>query len=475
MYFNFKPTVKSFTLDKTGSYHQQYRRAFQARDDAGGYESLLAHLKVLSANAGTDDAEDLLYPSATPYSGNFLSTNPVAEKVGIDGGWSAPRFAFELVVEHQSAREMTMRYHVYGHAPLSVVEATGAMNLQTEFTINSIVTTYLSGAPEAKDHEGIHALYSNQGVLYNAAHSMQSSARLYLMRPEEVFAYIDTQFFTMETFDDREIVDTRRILAASPKMFDRDSALASEYTGAILSAHHVIGSHGLLNDDEVLCNEQCQNLVSANPASSDALLATFAAIRGNGQGSHFTLANLLVLDANAVDVIKVRNLRMPALHLAGSGSADDSSGSDITSVTAAAIAQALPALMGNALLKSVQVSTTNLSKIGQVRTTVSGGQTLVPADLSASTVAFTRQLETLMRSLSYQDLMVYALEIDANLGGEFRVRLSVDGQCAKYFVTPAFADAMLAPVLSDNKENANAMGEAFHVLFEMAHDADKGA
>lgn len=472
MYFKFNHTVKSFTMDKTGGYRQQYRRAYHACPDASGYESLAAHLAAVTANAlanGTTESSGL---AELDYVGNFLSASPVAEKVSIEGGWDAPRYAFELVVEESSTYDRVTQHHIYGYAPLSAVTDKGELCLQSEFTINSIVVTHSQGAFANQGDAQVQRFYSSHGVISNQTHSMQNPARLYLIRPQEVFGYIDTRLMPMAGFDDCEILDMRRVLTVAPRMFHRENAVADSYTAALLNAYHAVNSCEEPEGSEVERNALCQEMVSEDTANSNPLLTALAKIRNQRESHQFTLANLIALDASVADVMKVRNLRMPALHLSGGAHADESGGSDITSVTAAAIAQALPALMSTVLLKAVRVSITNIGATGQTQMLVLNGQTLVPADFDACQEAFTLRLKTLMESLSYQGLLAYALEIDANLGGEIRVHLSLNGQPTMYFVTPAFADAMLAPVLTDTEANANDVGQAFHAFFDTLPKTD---
>lgn len=143
-------------------------------------------------------------------------------------------------------------------------------------------------------------------------------------------------------------------------------------------------------------------------------------------------------------------------------------------LAATIIAQSLPVVMINAMYSKVDNLIFNTrARMGEPRVLAGRCTPFIPGLEATSTLDyFESSLETvLLRGISHNGLFDIDATINANIDQDIEIWISLDGGDENYFVFPAFADSLLAPVLSDNIQTVDLLADDIVKLAANVHRA----
>jgi hypothetical protein len=128
--------------------------------------------------------------------------------------------------------------------------------------------------------------------------------------------------------------------------------------------------------------------------------------------------------------------------------------------------------MMDLMLSKVYFRATNHSIGGVVVVTLIDGKSITTADLSQHYELFKRRLEhEVLFDMTHGNQTLFNLEMQADLFGETRITLALDGGPAIPYTTPSFCDSLLTPVMTGSKDNFFGVVHDFETLMNALPEA----
>ncbi len=117
---------------------------------------------------------------------------------------------------------------------------------------------------------------------------------------------------------------------------------------------------------------------------------------------------------------------------------------------------------------------TNADTGGHVHTRIVGAKSFTTnADMSRELQALIFSLENqLLKSLSFNNQRGFQVDMVCDLLGETIVQVSLDGAAPVPYVTPSFADALMAPVVTHNYGILDGVASDFDALMTDIYEND---
>jgi hypothetical protein len=200
--------------------------------------------------------------------------------------------------------------------------------------------------------------------------------------------------------------------------------------------------------------------------AKDPFLLSISSFSGNGISNTFTFRDLMNMDPD-VERVTVVTLLSPTTSSTThrTGQTADWGSSDITTSTATILSQSIPSMLMDLALTRVVFKATNRTMNGMPFVTIIDAQGFSSGDLSQSLQAFTTRLETeILRDISYDNTIDYAIEMNIDLLGETWISLSLNGEPNTDYVTPSFCDALMVPVITSDGMRAVTLASDFELL-----------
>jgi uncharacterized protein (DUF736 family) len=333
-----------------------------------------------------------------------------------------------------------------------------------EFYVNSVMQirrtteiTPIGNQVHSNVTDSSHILVDNN---WNGIYSPVNEQR---MRPTDVFATMGRAHLNI----DGPIIDTRATSTQMAAKSRRTNANAACYMSQILKGYSqatTLTEYGAGND-EIL--NKARGMAEENQATKDPFLSAIAQIRGAQViGNVFTFNDLLHLDPN-VESVTAAQLLNPVMKskVHSAGMTATWQGSDMETHVATILSQSVPSLLMDLALTRVVFRATNRTINSAVTTAIVDAQGFISGDLTRQLDTFLLRLEhEILRDISHDNMMDYAVEMQIDLLGETWIRFSIGGNPYVDYVTPSFADALLAPVITSDDQRAVTLASDFESL-----------
>lgn len=452
--------VISFRIQETGTYNTQYARPYTTDMNRQSMQNIVDH--TLQARARGQSVTPIMMADAN--NGKPI-VEPVTRPEGtieIPNGWTERRFRFMLVIESKFHVGGTNRLYYTGYSTHADMSYAGSIDPNMQFFINSVVRTRIMEMMTPQGSAISENLMSGRHLISNNNwEGCLNPHQTFLMRPEDVF----NQMQTSHLGGNDVIIDTRNQAQRNATTSNLGNGLAHNYSSTIINSYLKAGDarpsydtdgSEIFNDARRLSTNQDDN----------PLTMAIAQLRQYGLVTNtFTLNELTQIDINTPNVTEYFPLTqgdMGIIHAAGQ-TADWMSEDGIT-MAAVKIGQAIPALMSSVMLQKADIISTNSSIGGQPETKVVG------VGINASNIPMRCQMlgtrfETeLIRDISFNNCIPYYIEVKADVFGETRIRVSLNGGAIYDYAVPSFCDNLLTPIVTTDAMNSSRMGSDFSAL-----------
>jgi hypothetical protein len=194
----------------------------------------------------------------------------------------------------------------------------------------------------------------------------------------------------------------------------------------------------------------------------------------NGNGDSFCYGDLIGIDNNVVNTTKVLPLTTTTratLHQTGLTS--DWAAADNETVFATCVSQSLPGYMLDFCINLIHIQATNRDFGGKVSIQVIDVKSFMQnVDITSyvKSVLFKVEYE-LLRDLSFNGQMDFAIDIKCDLLGETWINLSLNSGPFVMYVTPSFCDALMTPMVTNNYLNSVGIANDFNNILSQVSDS----
>ncbi len=292
------------------------------------------------------------------------------------------------------------------------------------------------------------------------------SSKVYTLAPESVVNQISTAGIIGDDVGGSSFYDTSTALTkANPTKSDRRNNIAPVYVSSLLDSYlQSARSEESIGQDAIL--EDVRNTLSTSSFTDDPFLMWMTSHKkrhgfGFSDGNTFTLEDLVALDPNTVNVMRVANKMQANTHVAGTTSGWG--GSDGVTQCASIISQSLPAYLTQFCFNKLHFTSTNYTMTGQIDTKISsalGYNNGIDQSNEVQSLIYRINTELLM-GISFGNTMPFNIEVRCDLIGETWIELSLNGEPAQMFVSASYADALTTPIVTTNQNVLNGISNDF--------------
>jgi hypothetical protein len=448
--------ITKLLLRETGTYNQQYRRPYNTvltGETLGMFQERLVGAQKFTPMLFSGLANQFITPTAG-----------YEKQIDIVNGWNEQRMRFIMEIVYDSYVGGTRKVNVMGYTNYMGLSHSLYIDPKMEFFVNSIVqiretvqNTPLGVQSFSNVFDNSHILVDNgwNGIYDSFRHDQR-------LRPEDVYTVMTRTHLP----DNGNLLDARNINNTVAVKSRRSNGLASEYMAKILDGYNQASVQAQYGQDNDTILSEARGIVGESPASRDPFLSAIAQVRHCPVGNIFTFSDLQRLDPN-VDNVTVVSLAAPteraSLHITGQTA--DWGASDRSTHVATILSQSVTGLLLDYGLTRVVFMSTNRNFGGATTTTFIDVCGFSTGDLSPQLEAFKSKLENgILRDISMCNQTDFMVEMQADLLGETRMRISVDGGPVVDYVTPTFCDALMVPVLTSNNDLTTNLANDFEAL-----------
>ena len=441
--------VASLSMIQTGTYNQMYGRPYDlhiTQEDLNKISNRLGEVGQgrVSGNILAGIASNIIQPRATPES-----------LLNVPNGWNEPRirFVLEVVCNFSLGGKQTYYFQGYtdslgvmlGRNNEIVIDPKMVFIINSVQTVNYVATPTINGVTQVSFvSDNVHLLVDNNW------YSNLDKNGMYLLRPQDVFSQMQLSNIRKT----RNIIDPRDRVTNTAVSSTRNNNIPSTYLAKIIDGHMLAKDQASLTSSISSITDQARSFVLEESLISNPFLRLLSDIKGfTFTDNSFTYNNLLAIDSNVPYVSRFYPLSrsdLTKIHSAGSSAYWDAT--DLETVIATVLSQAVPAIMIECMLHKVYLYSTNMS-MGIPDTKLSQGVSISGIDLTKSYNNFIHRFNNeLIKYLTYDNEISYYIEMSVDLNGETSIIIKLNQNPEIKYVSPSFCDNQLIPVMTTSPE-----------------------
>jgi hypothetical protein len=458
--------IKRLVLMETGRYDTQFRRPYQ-------YQATGHAINALTEAVG--GAQKFTASQLAGVANQIVAPSAQAESTIQIGGvsWNERRLRFMMEVECKQLAGGSIMVTVLGYTDYpGVIVHSAAIDPNMTFYINSIVSVRRTIETTPLGAQTYSNIVDNSHVLvdpnYGGVHQMNPAHK---MRPEDVYATMSMSHLGGLS----NAVDLRTVLDHQPIASKRSNSVAASYAADMLSGFTraaVDANFGMNKPEDIF--ENARGYTQESMLTMNPFFKAITTFRDGFVSNFFSWRDLQALDPNVDNVTVVTMLGQTQMTASSQLTAYDCTmggaapwgASDRQTMVATILSQSIPSLMADFGLTVVAFATTNrrvfadainaagpFSMQSRISTRIADIQSFAEFDMAPYMDHFVAKLEKLVfTDVSFNNETDFYIEMRADILGETWIKLSLDGGMEYTFVTPSFADALMAPVVTTNNQ-----------------------
>ena len=452
--------IANFFFQETGRYTPQFARPYVATGNTEALDNLSN--RINDASRGAD-------PSMTKISGSLVSglsgylVSPQAswEKVlTIPNGWDEQRLRFAMEV-HVTDQFETAIYQFQGYSEYHAVTLSGIIDPNLLFYINSFTRINRARDYNGLSSAGYRDIVTESAQVVNGPlqSTVAQSDQVFGVRPEDVFVGIQSSHYSsaLQGLNEGNVVDTRISLSNDVIRSRRANGIPSNYLSRVVENYRTastLADFGSGSDD--IYTRSIQVSHEASPFENPFIRA-LSDLKGMPNITYFTLNDLLAIDPHCSNNFNYNPVETAGV-LSEVGMTDGWHKPDMETQLATIVSNAVPAMMIDHMFAQIAFTSTNMTIGGVYETTIVGGTGVSGMDLRPYYKAFIARFETeIMPDLTLNGLRIVHLLVNADLYGDTRIEISLEGSPAVPYIAPTFCDALTAPVVTTNPNLYNGL------------------
>jgi hypothetical protein len=411
-------------------------------------------------------------------SGNFIQ--PSAKHggtVNIAGGWAEQRASFVIHLVAHIVGMGPQQYVVTGYTDGMGLSSSGYIAPEMMLYVNAIYETRTIQEVTPFGMQSRTVLSNASQVLANHNFNGNIDTQVQMrMRPQDVIGAINVQHVPELASGAVEVIDLRASTTTTPVKSNFNHANPNNYLSSILGG--LISGEAMARQQNR--HQEMYDLAASSVADQaitrDPFLRTMASVRGVGSTNSFQFRDLIDLDANVLsdhvtkvvwrDKVERLTMGLPGEDFHSAGQTQYWYNGDRPTQIATMIANSMPGMMANLMISSISLHATNSGPGGIPFMMHSGVDSLIPGiDVSSQAEILKEQFRIhLINDISYNNAKTYNIHVTAHLMGEIWISLHVEGFDAVDFVMPAYANSLMAPVVTRSRQNLTNLALQFSEL-----------
>ncbi|TXI13800.1 MAG: hypothetical protein E6Q68_00880 [Polynucleobacter sp.] len=466
-----KVEVESLKMIESPLYVPQMRRTFKSNITGEVITSVVNRVE----NQQRGNKFEQITPGVfSGMSNQIISLEAQPEgSIDIVNGWNNKRYLFILSLNCYYRSGAMVREILQGYTDMADTSYTGKPNPDTLFFINSI-TTLVNQAyrtPMALiDNWVIRSSYNlitNQYTYQNAPYHEHK------ITPEDVYHAMDWEQYRAGSSmlnDPITIYDTTTMNGMKTSFINKGNLLPSNYVADVVNAYiSASNDNNSINTD---VSSRARTLLSNKTPSENWFINRIS--RNSAYGvNRFYLDDLSAMCPDYLN----RMIVSPRAHnSAVAGFIDPSqseyfTGADIVTQAATNIVASTMSLMGEMMLAGVTFSATNMSfglghNVAEPIFHIQEASSFIGGiDISPQVERFKRKfISDVLNDISYGGSIGYEIAVDASVLDNATVRIRFDGSDEMQYSQPVFADALLSPMVTGQRQKLDVIASDFNSL-----------
>lgn len=441
----------SMIIQETGTYARNYSRPYMTNTTD---ESLTELETRIGDVCRGDPIAKIGGGILSGLAGNLVIPSSAWDhEIIIPNGWDTKRFRFILQVE-VDLHFGTNVYYIQGYSEDLSISMQGTFDPRMMFYINSYICIN-----RAQDYSGLgpggfrDVVVESAQVIDGRIHS-QNSPSVYGLRPEDMFTGIQSNYTkgAYATYGEAKISDDRENRAGEVFRSTRSNGIPSGYLGRLIECHRsasTLADYGSGQAD--ILNRSIQNSYEGTMYENPFIqaLSNLTGITGT---TSFTLEDLELLDPTFGSRIDRHELD-ETVRMSHHGDTDENwANATLETQQATIITQSVSGLMLDNMLVYAGFHCTTLTFDGRPETRVfPDTQAVSTGDMRKYVSRFITRFETeVLPDITQNGQIPVDIIVEADLYGETKVQISLDGNPHELYITPSFCDALMAPVVTTN-------------------------
>lgn len=449
------PTKVAFIA--AGTFNPQYIRSYETDPTVAGVEALRSSTRDgtnLSVNALAGVASNIIRPSSQP-----------TALANIVSGWGEDRYRFMAAFDVHMTDGSVKKQILSGYTNYMGVSHTGSVDPNMQLHINSSMVLRPSRVQTNRGETVQYHQVSNANVLVNhnqySADAMQQQVQQCTQRPQDVY---DTLSANSDAMRDgvEEVLDFRTRMTVNAVNSRRSNNSVSNYLSNCLTAHRSAIRDVSESSHKFNVLEEASGYATDVDIARDPIMLTLSfssntSYRNTGVVTYGDMCTVapgfdemaFIMNKGQIHNAGVDVNRMP--HEVGSTEAMHAPTHDNVAVTI--LANAITANMADTLLTGVIFTATNHTQTGEIMVKMDEARTFMDGiDVTSHGNYFMNAIKTGLMDVSFGNTRPFMVSVRADIYGETRIELSLDGAQAVPYCIPSFADSILSPVLCQNND-----------------------
>lgn len=453
--------LMSLMLGETGTYGQQYFRPYHS--DVKDTSIVLAAIEATQHGQRTNTGA-----MASVANQIIRPVSEVQGDVNISNGWNERRFQFVLHLDVSPRGDGSIGEIVSGYTDhVGFLNGCFDPNMKLYFNNSMMMRAIISG-PVGAAHSNFSITDSSQILRgnYNPGFDSNQVGSL-TMRPEDVYC---TMQHSVADFSGSNIIDSRTSFIDPIKKSSRRNNHTPEYLSRLVNGlkhAYTTANHSGDNFADILDNAR-DHVVEAL-ITKDFFLNHVRTMSGDMSRDYITFGELQRMDPTIGDRTTVTitgEMQRGQSHMAGQ--TEHWGGSNSETILATAFVNGLSSLMMANGLHSAAFSITNHTLDGSFFYKMLSAKSVMD-NLDVVNIVenalMPRLITEVLNPLTYNSNMAITIQVEARLLSEIRLDISVGGNPPIPYCMPCFADALVAPVLTNDFMNIQSMAKDIDMLY----------
>lgn len=472
--------ILSMLLTPAGTYQDQVRRPYktvatgetvriiQERFDQSG-----GHTQAISSGLFDGIASTFVAPQ----------TNPEGPPIAIAGGWNSQRYNFIMKVAIHNRLGGTSVDVIQGHSDYADSSYSGMPDPKIRFFINGI-TRVVNSRIHTEHGVGIGGKVMDSFQVI-ANHNYNGPQDFYnntndpnmTMRPDDVFSALQAQEYSTNS----DLMDMRSVTNTQAKTSSRSNALSSSYAGTVVRGYVDAVSKSLHAQDNKAVYADAIGATAQRPLSRDEFIRSLSNLTGSPMSDSFQLMDLYRLDPmlQSSNDDRIRLIKpAPVVRMgawAGNGpSAEDVPvagnsnhwlGQNHETISATVLANGLPALLLEFGVVEYVFQATNHSRQPVIETLFARGLA-DNFDCRPGIPALENRIQReLIDQISHFNDIPYRIRVHCDAAWSTKITIQFHHEVME-FVSPTFADSLMSPVITADRERLGDVAHDFGSLVQ---------
>lgn len=452
--------IEELMVLEMGTHNDQWRRTFNTHLTAENiqmFQQNLSSAPSFQPAMLNGIANGFIMPEAQP-----------EKKIVIPGGYGDQRMMFRAKVRHTFRAGGEIIEYVQGYTNFVGANANG-FDRELEFYVNSVVLVRNTMEMTPNGMQTFQSVTDNSHILIDNKWEGIYQPTEQRMRPEDIIAAMSRSHLDVPA---SSLLDGRSANSNVAVKSNRSNTMAPHFMAKVLEANRCARESEEYGQGEQQILGQARGFAADMNVGKDPFLSAIAGIRGTALGNTFSWRDLERLDPNVSRVTTVMTMgpaERAEAHWAGQ--TEYWHLADTNTQAASVLGHSVAGLMFEESLVELTFYCTNNIKGGGVLFTpvygiMQSGEQAGPV-IERFAGRFRREI---WDDLTHSNQVACNMEINMNMYGDSRIKISFNNEPLVEYALPTFSDALSVHIVTGNPDVPVEIAKDFDQLITVLFD-----